>query len=81
MVLNALFMVLEKIRENRNRHLFLLTSFLQDDRRRLNWLNNSVTFSGRPIGSEGFLNRMLETLGITIDRRLKGRPRKGEAKP
>ncbi|GAH97759.1 unnamed protein product [marine sediment metagenome] len=39
-------------------------------------VNNSVTFSGKPIGPEGFLNRMIETLGITIDRRSKGRPRK-----
>ena len=28
--------------------------------------------------SEEFLNRMVETLGITIDRRPKGRPRKKE---
>ena len=42
-------------------------------------LNNSVTFSGRPIGTEEFLNRMVETLGITVDRRPKGRPRKMES--
>ena len=42
-------------------------------------VNNSVTFSGQPIGSEEFLNQMIETLGITIiDRRPKGRPRKRE---
>ena len=41
-------------------------------------VNNSVTFIGRPIGPEEFLNRMVETLGITIDRRPKGRPRKKE---
>jgi hypothetical protein len=42
-------------------------------------VNNSVTFSGKPIGSEEFLNQMIETLGVTIiDRRLKGRPRKRE---
>jgi len=28
--------------------------------------------------SEEFLNKMVETLGITIDRRPKGRPRKRE---
>lgn len=37
-------------------------------------VNNSVTFSGKPIGPEEFLNQMIETLGITIiDRRSKGR--------
>jgi len=41
--------------------------------------NNSVTFSGKPIiGPEKFLNRMVETLGITVDRRSNGRPRKME---
>jgi len=39
-------------------------------------LNNSVTFRGIPIGSEGILIQMVEALGITIDRRPKGRPRK-----
>ena len=39
-------------------------------------LNNSVTFKGKPIGSEEFLNRMVETLGIIINMRPKGRPRK-----
>lgn len=34
------------------------------------------TISGKPIGSEEFLNQMVETLGITINTRLKGRPRK-----
>jgi len=43
-------------------------------------VNNSVTFRGKPIGSEEFLNRMVEALGITIiDRRPKGRPRKMES--
>lgn len=42
-------------------------------------LSNSVTFSGQPIGSEEFLNRMVEPLGITVDRRPKGRPRKMES--
>ena len=30
------------------------------------------------MGSEEFLNQMVETLGITIDRRSNGRPRKIE---
>ena len=38
--------------------------------------NISVTFSKKPIGSEEFLNRMVEALCITIDRRPKGRLRK-----
>ena len=42
-------------------------------------VNNSVTFSGIPTESEEFLSRMIETLGITIDRRPKGRPRKRES--
>ena len=42
-------------------------------------VNNSATFCGKPIGSEEFLNRMVETLGIIIDRRPKGRPRKRES--
>jgi len=42
--------------------------------------NNSVTFRGKPIGTEEFFNQMIETLGITlIDRRPKGRPRKTES--
>ena len=41
--------------------------------------NNSVTFSGKPIGSEEFFNQIVEVLGITIDRRPKGRPRKRES--
>ena len=42
-------------------------------------LNNSVTFIGRPvIGSEEFLNQMVEALDITVDRCPKGRPRKME---
>ena len=39
-------------------------------------VNNSVTFSRKPTGSEEFLKRMVETLGITIDRCHKGRARK-----
>jgi len=39
-------------------------------------VNNSVAFSGKPVGTEEFLKRMVEALGITIDRRPKGRPRK-----
>ena len=45
-------------------------------RERLYQLNNSVTFSGKPIGSKKFLNNMIEILGITIDRRPKERLRK-----
>jgi hypothetical protein len=41
-------------------------------------LNNSVIFSRKPIGSEEFLDRMFKALGIIIDRRPKGRPRKME---
>jgi len=41
-------------------------------------VNNSVTFSRKPIGSEEFFNQMVENLGITIDRRSNGRPRKKE---
>jgi len=42
-------------------------------------VNNSVTFSGQPMGSEEFLNQMVEDLGIIIDRRPKERPRKMES--
>jgi len=35
--------------------------------------HNLVTFSGRPIGSEEFLNQMIKVLDIIIDRRLKER--------
>jgi len=42
-------------------------------------LNNSVAFPGKPIGSEEFLIQIVETLGITVDRRPKGRPRKMES--
>ncbi len=34
------------------------------------------TISGKPIGSEEFLKQMVETLGITINTKPKGRPRK-----
>jgi hypothetical protein len=42
-------------------------------------VNNLVTFNGKPIGLEEFLNRMIEALSITIDRRPKGRPREMES--
>ena len=42
-------------------------------------VNNSLTFNGKPIVSEEFLNQMVETLGITVDRGPKGRPRKMES--
>ena len=38
--------------------------------------NNSIIFSGKSIGSEEFLNQMVEALDIIIDRRPKRRPRK-----
>jgi len=41
-------------------------------------VNNSVTFSEKPIGFEEFLNQMVEALDIIIDRCPKGRPRKRE---
>ncbi len=40
--------------------------------------NNPVIFSEKPLGFEEFFNQMVETLGITIDRRPKGRFRKRE---
>ncbi len=42
-------------------------------------VNNSITFSAKPMGCAEFLNRMIEALGITVDRRSKGRPRKTES--
>ena len=42
-------------------------------------VNNSVTFSGKTIGSEDFLNQMVVALGIIIDGYPKGRPRKMES--
>ena len=42
-------------------------------------VNNSVTFSEKPMGSEEFLNWMVEALGISTDRRPKGRLRKRES--
>jgi len=38
-------------------------------------VNNSVIFSAKPIGSEEFLNQMVEVLGIIIDRRPKEKPK------
>jgi len=43
------------------------------------YLNNSVIFSEKPIGFKEFLNRMVEALGIIIDRSPKGRLRKMES--
>ena len=48
-------------------------------RGQLKQVNNSVTFSGKTIGSEKFLNQIVVTLGTIIDRRPKGRPRKMES--
>ncbi|MHC2995414.1 MAG: hypothetical protein IBV53_07945 [Candidatus Atribacteria bacterium] len=42
-------------------------------------VNSSATFSGKPIGPAEFLNQMVGVLGIIIDRRPKGRPRKRES--
>jgi len=42
-------------------------------------VNNSVIFSGQPIGPEEFLNRLVVALGIIIDRRSKGKLRKMES--
>ena len=42
-------------------------------------VNNSVTFNGKAIGSEEFLNQMVESLCITIDRRPKESPHKMES--
>ena len=47
--------------------------------RRLYQVNNSVTFSGKSMGSEEFLDQMVDVLGIIIDRRPKGRHRKMES--
>ena len=41
-------------------------------------VNNSVNFSGKPMGPEEFFNQMVEALGIIIDRRPRGRTRKRE---
>ena len=42
-------------------------------------VNNPVAFSGKPMGYEEFFNRMGEALGITIDRRPKGKTCKMES--
>jgi len=42
-------------------------------------VNNSVTFYEKPMGSEEFLNQMVEALGIIIDKHPKGRLRKRES--
>jgi len=41
-------------------------------------VDNSITFSEKPMESEKFLNWVVEALGIIIDRRPKGRPCKME---
>ena len=40
--------------------------------------NNSATSSEKPMVSKEFLNQIVEALGIIIDRRPKGSPRKRE---
>jgi len=42
-------------------------------------VNNSITFSEKPVGSEEFLNQIVEVLDIIVDRRPKGKPRKRES--
>ena len=42
-------------------------------------VNNSITFCEKAMGSEEFLDRMIEALGIIIDRRSKGKPHKMES--
>ena len=42
-------------------------------------INNSVTFSVKHIGTEEFLNQMVDFLGIIINRRPKGKFRKMES--
>ena len=42
-------------------------------------VNNPVIFSGKSIGSGEFFNQMIEALGITVDRRSKGKPSKMES--
>ncbi len=39
-------------------------------------VNNKLTFNKKPIGSEEFLNQIVEVLGISVDRRPKERPKK-----
>ena len=39
-------------------------------------VNNSVSFSEKPVGYEEFFIQMVEVLDIIIDRRPKGIPRK-----
>jgi len=59
----------------------ILQGFPEHDRGRLYQVNNSVIFSGKPIGPEEFLNQMVEALGITtIDRVLKEDLVKGKIK-
>jgi hypothetical protein len=42
-------------------------------------LSNSVTFGRKPIGPEEFFNQRFEDLGIIIEERPKGGPRKIES--
>jgi len=44
-------------------------------------VNNSVTFSQKPIGYEEFINQIVEALDIAIDDVLKEDLVKGKAKP
>jgi len=42
-------------------------------------VNNLVAFSGKPMGSEEYLNRTVAALDIALDRRPKGSTRKVES--
>ena len=46
-----------------------------DKKEEIELIEKSI-ISGKPVGTEEFLNRMVETLGIIINTRPKGRPRK-----
>lgn len=69
---NIVTLPLRKREETGNTKLFLKLR----DIHLLDWLNNSVIFKGKPMGLEEFLNRMIKSLDIIIDRSSKGRPRK-----
>ena len=65
---------------NTNRGIsFIKISVIIGDKGKVCQVNNSITFSGKPIEFEDFLNRMVEALGIIIDRCTKGRSLKMES--
>ena len=57
----------------------MLKRWLKCDGGRLLILNNSVTFNGKPMLYEEFLNQRVEALVIIADRHSRGRPRKMES--